>query len=234
MMRPVPRLSVGKEGITWNTLLEGWRYARSRQDLLGTYLIDINATFFGMPNALFPAMAERWGSASVGLLYAAPPLGALAAAITSRWASRVHRHGLAIIWAATLWGVAIAAFGLAGPLWLALLFLAAAGAADMISGIFRMAIWNHTIPASIRGRTAAIEMISYHTGPSLGNAEAGFAARLFGVRASVVSGGVLCVAGSLLLALILPRFVAYDSIEGERRRALDEARFARATDAGAE
>jgi len=234
MMRPVARMSLGDEGITWRVLLEGWRYARGRQDLLGTYLIDINATFFGMPNALFPAMAEQWGAASVGLLYAAAPLGAMAAAITSRWASRVNRHGLAITWAAALWGIAIAAFGLARPLWLALLFLAAAGAADMISGIFRMAVWNQTIPASIRGRTAAIEMVSYHTGPSLGNAEAGFAARLFGVRTSVVSGGVLCVAGSLLLALILPKFIGYDSNDGVRRRALDEALFARAKDVRAE
>ena len=234
MMRPVARMSLGDGGITWSVVLEGWRYARGRQDLLGTYLIDINATFFGMPNALFPAMAEQWGAASVGLLYAAPPLGAMAAAITSRWASRVQRHGLAITWAAALWGIAIAAFGLARPLWLALLFLAAAGAADMISGIFRMAIWNQTIPTSIRGRTAAIEMVSYHTGPSLGNAEAGFAARLFGVRTSVVSGGVLCVAGSLLLAMILPKFIGYDSNDGVRRRALDEPLFARAKDAGVE
>jgi len=234
MMRPVARMSLGDEGITWSALLEGWRYARTRQDLLGTYLVDINATFFGMPNALFPAMAEQWGAASVGLLYAAPPLGAMAAAILSGWASRVHRHGLAITWAAAVWGIAIAAFGFAHPLWLALLFLAAAGAADMISGIFRMAVWNQTIPPSIRGRTAAIEMVSYHTGPSLGNAEAGFVARLFGVHTSVVSGGVLCVTGSLLLAMILPKFISYDSREGARRRELDEAQFARAKGAPAE
>jgi MFS family permease len=234
LMRPVARMTLGEEGLTWRALLEGWRYARGRQDLLGTYLIDINATFFGMPNALFPAMAERWGAASVGFLYAAPSLGAMIAALTSRWASGVRRHGVAITWAAAIWGIAIAAFGLASPLWLALAFLAAAGAADMVSGIFRMAIWNQTIPASIRGRTAAIEMVSYHTGPCLGNAEAGLVARLFGVRTSVVSGGVLCVIGSSALAMILPKFIAYDSAEGVRRRELDEALLARAKDAGAE
>ena len=231
MMRPVARMSLGKEGITWRALLDGWRYARGRQDLLGTYLIDINATFFGMPNALFPAMAGQWGAASVGLLYAAPPLGAMLAAITSGWAARVHRHGLAITWAAALWGIAIAVFGFARPLWLALLFLAAAGAADMISGIFRMAVWNQTIPAPIRGRTAAIEMISYHTGPSLGNAEAGIAARLMGLRTSIVAGGVLCAAGCFGLAMLLPKFIAYDSREGVRRRELDEALLARANEA---
>ena len=141
-------------------------------------------------------MAERWGTGSVGLLYAAPSLGAMIAALTSGWASGVRRHGLAIAWAAALWGVAIAALGFARSLWVGLVFLAAAGAADMVSGIFRMGVWNQTIPWSIRGRTAAIEMVSYHTGPSLGNAEAGIAARLFGVRASIVSGGLLCVTGS--------------------------------------
>jgi len=234
MMRPVARVTLGEGGITWRALLEGWRYARGRQDLLGTYLIDINATFFGMPNALFPAMAEQWGAASVGLLYAAPSMGAMMAALTSRWASGVHRHGLAITWAAALWGIAIAALGFARSLWLALVFLAAAGAADMVSGIFRMAVWNQTIPASIRGRTAAIEMVSYHTGPSLGNAEAGLVARLFGVRTSIVSGGVLCVIGSLALTMILPKFIAYDSTEGIRRRDLDEALFTRAKDIGAD
>jgi MFS family permease len=234
LMRPVARMTVGEEGITWRALLEGWRYARGRQDLLGTYLIDINATFFGMPNALFPAMAERWGVASLGFLYAAPSLGAMIAALTSGWASGVRRHGLAITWAAAIWGIAIAAFGLARSLWLALAFLAAAGAADMVSGIFRMAIWNQTIPASIRGRTAAIEMLSYHTGPCLGNAEAGLVARLFGVRASIVSGGALCVIGSLVLATIMPKFIAYDSTEGVRRREMDEALLARAKDARTE
>jgi MFS family permease len=226
MMRPVVRVTLGEAGITWHALLEGWRYARRRQDLLGTYLIDMNAMFFGMPNALFPAMAEHWGAATVGLLYGAPPVGAMAVAISSRWATRVHRHGLAIVWAATLWGLAIVGFGLARPLWLALLFLAAAGAADMISGIFRMALWNQTIPSRLRGRTAAIEMVSYTSGPYLGNAEAGLAARLFGIRTSIVSGGVLCVAGSLILAMLLPRFIAYDSNEGIRRRELEEAMFA--------
>ena len=234
MMRPVARVSLGEEGITWRALLEGWRYARGRQDLLGTYLVDINATFFGMPNALFPAVAEQWGAASVGLLYAAPPLGAMAAAITSRWTTRFHSHGLAITCAAAVWGIAITCFGLARPLWLALLLLGFAGAADAVSGIFRMAVWNQSIPPWIRGRTAAIEMVSYHTGPSLGNAEAGIVAGLAGIRTSIVSGGLLCVAGSLVLARLLPGFIAYDSTEGVRRRELEEARFARAKEAAAE
>jgi hypothetical protein len=89
-------------GITWRALTEGWRYAIKRQDLLGTYSIDINAMFLGMPNALFPAFGEQFGAGSTGLLYSAGPVGALLVSLTSRWTQRVHRHGLAIAWAAAL------------------------------------------------------------------------------------------------------------------------------------
>lgn len=207
------------------TVVEGLRYARSRPELLGTYLVDINAMFFGMPMALFPAIAEQYGGSSVGLLYAAPAAGAFLATLTSGWTHRVHRHGLAVSIAAACWGLAIIAFGFASSLWLALLCLAAAGAADMVSGLFRSTIWNQTIPDHLRGRLAGIEMVSYTTGPLLGNAESGIAARLFGVRAAVVSGGVLCVLGTGVLALLLPAFLRYDGREGLRRKqAEDEAR----------
>src|SRR5439155_4063990 len=112
------------------SVLEGWRYARGRQDLLGTYLVDMVAMFFGMPMALFPAIAERFGGASVlGLLYAAPAVGSMVATATSGWANHVHRHGVAITVSATLWGAAIVGFGLSASLPLALGFLVAAGAA---------------------------------------------------------------------------------------------------------
>lgn len=213
------------------TVAEGLKYARSRQELLGTYLIDLNAMFFGMPMALFPALAESFGEASVGLFYAMPAVGALVATLTSGWTDRVNRHGLAVALAATIWGLAIIAFGLAGNLWLALFFLAVAGGADMISGLYRMTIWNQTIPDHLRGRLAGIEMISYMTGPYLGNAEAGLVASAFGLRASVVSGGVLCVIGSGVLALLLPAFIRYDAREGLRRKQAEEA--ARALSVGA-
>ncbi len=116
-----------------------------------------------------------------------------------------------MIVAATIWGLAIIGFGLAPGLWPALLFLALAGAADMMSGVFRSVIWNQTIPDSLRGRLAGIEMISYTSGPALGNLEAGVVASLFNVRVSVVSGGVLCVAGCLLAAIALPVFRTYDA-----------------------
>lgn len=194
------------------SILEGFKYAWSRQELLGSYGVDMVAMFFGMPMVLFPAIAKQYGGAEVlGLLYAAPSVGALVASLTSGWAARVHRHGMAIIWAAGSWGLAVAVFGLVTNLWVALFFLALAGAADMISGIFRGTLWNQTIPDRLRGRLAGIEQVSYSSGPLLGNLESGVVASLFSVRASVVSGGVLCVVGVGLFALFLPAFRHYDS-----------------------
>ena len=211
LMRAVPppvdaaRPSIGR-------VVEGLRYARSRQELLGTYFVDMIAMFFGMPMALFPAIAQGLGGPKVlGLLYAAPAVGSFVASATSGWTNRVHRHGLGVTFAAVAWGLAIVGFGFAASLTLALFFLALAGAADMISGIFRGVLWNQTIPDSLRGRLAAIEMISYSSGPALGNFEAGLVAAIFNVRVSVVSGGVLCVIGCALCAAALPLFRAYDA-----------------------
>jgi MFS family permease len=226
LMRAVPP-PPDAERPSLSSIVEGLRYARSRPELLGTYLVDINAMFFGMPMALFPAVAESFGGASVGLLYAAPAVGSFFATLTSGWTARVHRHGLAVVFAAAVWGVAIICFGFAGRLWLALLCLALAGAADMVSGLFRMTIWNQTIPDHLRGRLAGIEMVSYTTGPLLGNAESGVVASLFSLRTSIVSGGILCVVGTGLLAFLLPAFVRYDGREGlARKRAEEAARLA--------
>jgi MFS family permease len=202
----------------------GLRYARSRPELMGTYLVDINAMFFGMPQALFPFIADSLGGPGVlGLIYAAPSAGALLATLTSGWIARIHRHGMAILIAAGGWGVAIVGFGLSRVLWLALAFLAAAGFADMVSGLFRMTVWNQTIPDRLRGRLAGIELLSYSTGPLLGNAEAGFAARLLGLTGSVVSGGLLCVAGTALCGLLLPRFRRYDGRDGLAHKQAEDA-----------
>jgi MFS family permease len=195
---------------------DGLRYARSRPELMGTYLVDMNAMFFGMPNALFPQLASAYGGASVlGLMYAAPSVGSVLATLTSGWSKRVRRQGLAILWAAGLWGVAILLFALAPWLWLALVFLALAGAADMVSGLFRMTIWNTTIPDHLRGRLAGIELIGYGSGPTLGNVEAGGVAALTTPRVSAGIGGVLCVVGTVALAVALPEFRRYRSAEPE-------------------
>jgi MFS family permease len=202
----------GAESPSLERLREGFRYARSRQELIGTYVVDFVAMIFGMPLALFPAISDRLGGPRVlGLLYTAPAVGALVATLTSRWTPRVHRHGLAVMVAATVWGVGIVLFGLSDSLWPAFFGLAVAGGADCISGIFRGTMWNQTIPDSLRGRLASIEMVSYMSGPLLGHAEAGAVAAVFGVTASVISGGVLCIVGVLVCGALLPRFVGYDA-----------------------
>src|SRR4051794_12368271 len=225
---------------SWRGIKEGVRFARSKPELIGTYLIDINAMFFAMPEALFPAYAQHHGGAAVaGLLYAAPAAGALALSLASGWTRHVVRHGRAVVIAATGWGLAIVVFGLAQPLWLGVAALAVAGAADAVSAIFRATIWNATVPDRMRGRLAGMEMISYTSGPTLGNVEAGFAATLVGVRGSIVLGGVLCVAGSVALAAAIPRLWRHESTaavaptstrlgrEVGRGRVVPESRIAR-------
>ena len=209
LMRAVPP-APDAEGVNLRAALAGLRYAAGRGDLLGSYLVDINAMFFGMPMALFPQIASGLGGPAIlGLLYTAPSVGSLLATITSGWTRSVRHHGRAIAFAAGSWGVAIVVFGFARSLWLALLGLAAAGAADMISGLFRSTLWNQTIPDSMRGRLAGIEMISYTSGPALGNLEAGVVGSLAGVRASVVSGGILCIIGTAVLSAVLPQLWKY-------------------------
>src|SRR5262249_1884590 len=159
----------------------------------------------------------------IGLLYAMPAVGALLVTLTSGWVEKVNRHGLAVTLSVVVWGLAIIGFGFATNLWLALICLVVAFAADMVSGLFRMTIWNQTIPDHFRGRLASIELISYTTGPYLGNAEAGLVASLFGLRASVASGGVMCVLGAVALAALLPQFLRYDGREGLRRKEAEEA-----------
>ena len=193
-------------------IAEGFRYARSRPELLGTYGVDMVAMFFGMPMALFPALADDLGGAgALGLLYAAPSIGSFVATATSGWTGRVHRHGAAVCVAAVVWGVGITLLGFAPNLPLAVAALVLAGGADMISGVFRSIIWNQTIPDRLRGRLAGIEQVSYSTGPLLGNVEAGVVASLAGLRGSIVSGGVLCVAGVGVAVLLLPSFWRYDA-----------------------
>src|SRR6185295_8988109 len=200
MIRAVPRATQTEARPTLNSVLEGLQYAWRRKEILGTYLIDMNAMFFGMPTALFPAMAENFGAGTVGFFYAAPSVGALLATLTSGWTKTVNRHGLFVAIAAALWGVSIICFGFAQNLYLALFCLAMAGGFDMISGVFRMTMWNQTIPHHLRGRLAGLEMISYTSGPKLGDTEAGLVATLFSLRTSVVSGGILCVVGTALIS----------------------------------
>jgi MFS family permease len=210
LMKAVPP-PLDAERPSLRRVVEGIKYARSRPELIGTYIVDTVAMTFGMPLALFPAIAQGLGGPSVlGLLYAAVPAGSFLFFATSGWARHVHRHGVGLIVAATVWGLAIIGFGLAPGLIAALLFLVLAGAADGMSGLYRQLIWNQTIPDSLRGRLAAIELLSYSGGPTLGNFEAGVVASLFSVRTSVLSGGILTVVGCLACAAALPALRRYD------------------------
>jgi MFS family permease len=205
-MPPAPEAA--KPGL--RSILEGVDYARRRPELIGTYVVDIVAMIFAMPTALFPAMAQRWGGATAaGWLYAAMPIGSLATTLFSGWTRRVRRRGAAVVVAAASWGVAVVALGHAPSLAAAMACLACAGAADMVSGLFRMTIWNETIPTHLRGRLAGLEMISYMTGPLLGNARAGWMASLRSVRFSIITGGEICVAAVLLCIPLLPAFWRY-------------------------
>ncbi len=199
------------EAPSLSALIDGVKYAFSRKDLLGTYLIDLAAMFFAMPTALIPFWADQLGAPwALGLLYAAGTIGSIAITLTSGWTKHVHFYGRAIMWAAIGWGVAIALSGATNYLWLVLLFLTLAGASDMISALFRSAMWNQTIPDNLRGRLAGIELLSYSLGPLAGQMRAASMAAVTTLSISVTSGGIICVIVVVLLASFLPDFRKFD------------------------
>jgi MFS family permease len=196
-------------------IVTGLRYARSRKDLLGSYLADLSAMIFAYPNALFPFIAASLHATwAVGLMFAAPSVGAFGVTVFSGWMGRVRRHGLAIALAAASWGVTIVAFGFAPGIGVALACLVVAGGADMVSGIFRDTLWNQTIPDHLRGRLAGVELLSYGVGPSAGQVRAGAVASLTSPEFSLVSGGLLCVGAVGLICLALPSFTGYRASPG--------------------
>lgn len=207
-------LPASEEGrsIDFKFLAEGLHYALKRPELVGTYIVDIVAMLFAFPLALFPLMSDRWGGASAaGLLYAAMPIGSLLITLVSSRFKVIQRHGAAVVIAAIIWGLGIIGLGWAPSLEVALFCLIVAGAADMVSGLFRSIIWNETIPNSMRGRLAGVEMISYLSGPLLGNLRAGFMAEQWSLGFSIWSGGVACVIGVGICGILLPEFWRYRS-----------------------
>ena len=176
-------------------------------------LVDTNAMVFGMPVALFPAIAvHRFHHASyVGYLFAATAAGPLVFSLFGGWVNHVRRQGVVIVVAAAAWGAAIAAFGFAEQLWLALLLLALAGGADLISAVLRSTMLLQLTPDAFRGRLIGIEFAQVASAPALGNLEAGMLASLTSLRFSVVSGGIVCVVGCGVLALAFPALMRYDS-----------------------
>ncbi|MFF5212033.1 MFS transporter [Streptosporangium sp. NPDC000396] len=212
------------------SLIDGVRYAVGRPDLMGTYLVDIAAMIFAFSTALYPFLAGEFHSPeAVGLFFSASAVGSLVASVTSGWTGRIHRHGLGVIVAALVWGAAVALAAVMPAVWGVFACLALAGAADMISAVFRSTIWNQTIPDEFRGRLAGIELLSYTSGPMLGNARAGLMAQLGGARFSLGAGGLLCVGAVAAMAGLLPGFRSYDARTDEhairertRREALAE------------
>jgi MFS family permease len=212
------------------TILEGARYAASRPDLVGTYVVDIVAMLFAFPNAVFPFFADQFPQHyALGLLYSAGAIGAFIASITNGWAQHLHRHGRMIAIAAATWGAAIIATGFSRNLWLVVACLALAGAADMVSGIFRSTIWNQTIPDEMRGRLAGIELLSYSLGPQVGQLRASLFAQWFTLRRAIISGGVLCIAGTTISAATLRSFWNYDDRTSEHAQREREIRAKKIT-----
>ena len=209
----------------WKAIREGLLYARRRRVLISTFLVDLDAMIFGMPAAVFPVLALdvfRVGPTGLGLIFAAPAVGALMGALTTGWVKSVRHQGRAVIFAVAIWGASITAFGVASKarlFLLGLLFLGIAGAADVISAVFRLTILQLAVPDRLRGRLSALHIIVVTGGPRLGDAEAGAVASLVSPTFSVVSGGLACLVGVAILALVFPelaRYQAGDSLDSSQ------------------
>jgi len=210
-------MSPGEDGASgaagWAAVKEGFSFVRASRLLQSTFTIDLVAMIFGLPRALFPILAVTQfdrGTAVVGLLFSAPAAGALIGAVTGGWARHVRHQGWAVIWAVAAWGAAIMGFGLVGAnLPAALAFLAMAGAADVISAIFRSTILQLAAPDELRGRLSGIHILVVTGGPRLGDLEAGLVAQVFTPTISVVTGGLACIVGAGLVALGYPELRRY-------------------------
>lgn len=212
LMHPLPSPAREDQLPILASLKEGLHFAFARQELMGSYYVDFIAMVFAMPNALFPAIADSFGGAkTLGFLYAAPAVGALFIDFFSGWTANIQSEGKAIAIAAFFWGLFMLGFGLSSSLWAALFCLALAGAADAVSGIFRCSLWNHVIPHEKRGRLAGIEMLSYLSGPKLGDTRAGALASFMGITTAITSGGILCMVGVVVCCVYMPKFWSYRS-----------------------
>jgi MFS family permease len=217
LLRPIPPAHDAGGLSVWQSTKEGLRYLRTRQALQGVYLIDINAMVFGMPRALFPAMAEtifHGGTVTLGFLYAAPGIGAFAGALTTGWVAHLRRQGWTVIIAVVIWGVAITVFGLVDTLWIALVLLGIAGWADVVSAVVRNTILQTSIPERFRSRMSSIQMAVVQGGPRLGDLESGAVATVTSVEFAVVSGGLACIAGAAVIGALMPVFRRHVAVAG--------------------
>jgi MFS family permease len=196
------------------SVLEGLRFLRTRPNVLMTFLVDLCAMVLAQPRALFPKVSGTFyggGTATVGLLVAAPAIGALVAALSSGWLGRVRRQGLAILVCVAIYGLAVAAFGFTSSLWLGVLFLAVSGAADMVSAAYRTTILQVATPDVLRGRLQGVFIVVVAGGPRLGDFVAGSVAELTTSTFAIAAGGSACVVGVGLLAARFRGFARYDA-----------------------
>lgn len=208
-VRPTPPAE-RSETTSPHDVAEGLRYIGGRPDLVGTYLVDLAATALALPTALFPFLAtELHASWALGLLYSASGLGALVAAVTSGWIGRVRHHGRLVLFSGALVGLSMVGAGLSGGVWPALVFLTVGGAANWLGDTFRTAIWNQSVPDTLRGRVAGVELLVGSAGPALGDIRAGGLAARHGIRLTLWTGGLACVTTTGVLGTALPALWRY-------------------------
>lgn len=217
-LRPMPPLAGAPRTAGWTSVVEGLRFLRGRKNLQMSFYVDMAAMVFGMPRALFPAIAVTFYPGSplapatiVGLLSAAPAVGAVVSSVLSGPLTHLRRQGAVIVAAVVAWGLSIAAFGLVHDLWLGLLLLAVAGAADNVSAVLRMTVLQAATPDEYRGRLQGIFTVVVAGGPRLGDVESGGVATLTSEAFSVVSGGLACIAVVGVLVALVPQFLRYDA-----------------------
>ncbi|MCX4387064.1 MFS transporter [Micromonospora peucetia] len=203
------------------SIVDGLRYLATTPVLLLSFVIDLIAMVLAMPRALFPEIAESrfGGGAAVGWLYSAIAAGAMLGGLTSGWIGRLRRQGLVLVVAVVGWGLAVAAAGLAGQLWLMVLLLAVAGAADLVSAVLRQSMLLVYAPDRMRGRLMGVNTVVIAGGPRLGDLRAGAVAAGFGGGVAWVGGGLLSAALAVLLAVAFPvllRYRAASSSGGDR------------------
>jgi MFS family permease len=211
LLPPQPPRSTTREPMI-AALRRGFAYIRRRRVILGGYAMDLSAMIFGLPRAVFPVLAATTfhsGAQGLGYLYAAPGVGAVLAALSSGWLSRSSRLGRVVVVSIAVWGAAIIAFGFVTALWVGLLCLAVAGAADSISAVCRNTIQQTLTPDELRGRLTATYFMVVVGGPFIGDFEAGLVAGVSSARVSVVSGGVLSLVGLVAAAIAFPQVWNY-------------------------
>lgn len=206
------KFMIEKKKASFSSIAEGFKYAWRRPDLMGTYVVDMAAMTFAFPNPLFPALAAMIGdNGKLGWFYSAIAAGSFVGSLTSSWTYKISRHGKMITLASIGWCLGMLAFGLTNHFYLWLFFLFCAGWADMISGIFRATMWNETIPTEYRGRLASVEMISYSSGPLLGNTFMGTLSEGVGFHQALIYGGLIGGMLVILLGVGIRAFWKYDA-----------------------